>query len=342
MRCLNIHTSFVALLCALAGAAGCEEPDAVDSGVDAPIRVGDAPSDADEDAPDTSSGAFECEEAATFVATDEAVTRLEWAGAHLLLGTPSVLESRRLDLSVVDREETATLSLSADAGRVAVFDGTNARLFAIDAAGQLTASGVVDVSGRSVLGLRESRLFAFRYPLEARINTVEALNVEDLASPLRHGEVQVDGTGPADVQIDGDAAFALDAVESRLSIIDISNPEAMNVTNTLGIPEITPESEIALTSAGIFVGSAGGLVHVDTAGTGVLGTNAGGPLVARSGSRLASATASQVFVYRLSETGLDIVATHNAESTPSALLWSDDALLVGSATGVRVHPCAIR
>ncbi|MFK8001638.1 MAG: hypothetical protein AB8H86_18735 [Polyangiales bacterium] len=328
----------------MCGAFGCGGGGGGDAGADVPGDVGDAGArDAQTDAQrDGAARPFECEEEATYVATDEPVTRLEWAGAHLLVGMPSALESRHLDLSVVDREESPTLSLSADAGRVAVFDGSNARLFAIDEDGQITASGIIDVSGRSVLGLRESRLFAFRYPLEARINTVEALNIEDLTTPLSLGEVQVEGTGPADVQLDGGEAFALDSVESRLSVIDISDPGAMNVTSTLGIPEITPASELVVTSVGIFVGSANALVHVDESGASVLDTSAGGPLVAFDGARLATASATQVFIYRVSDAGLDIVRTHDVESAPSALLWRDDALLIGSADGIRSLPCAIR
>lgn len=357
MRRLNMLSCLVVLgLGALGcGALGCGSANPEDGGVDAQGHDGSNPGDANvpQDAPtdssppldandDASPGTFECEEAATFVATDEPVTKLEWAGAYLLLGTPSALESRRIDLSLVDREDSATVSLSADAGRVAVFDGSDARLFAIDDDGRLTASGTIDVSGRSVLALRESRLFTFRYPLAARINTVEAVNIEDLATPLPLGEVQVEGTGPTDVQIDGDQAYALDSIESRLSVVDISNPGSMNVTNTLNIPDIALSSELVVTPAGIFVGSASALVHVDVGGTSVLGTSAGGALVARNGARLATASASQVFIYRLSDDGAEIVATHDTVSPPTALLWSEDVLLVGSADGVRSRPCAIR
>lgn len=335
MRWLNVSSLIVLFGCGPATSADVGDGDAAltDVGTDA------ADSQAMDAEADASGGTFECNEAATLVATAEAVTTLDWAGAFLLVGSASALESRGVDLSVIDREAVPAVNVSAAAGRVAIFDGTDAQLYAINESGELSAAGRFDVSGRSVLALRGPRLFTFRYPLEARINTIEARDIEDLASPVALGVVQVEGTGPADVQLEGERAYALDSMGSRLTVIDISNPEAMSVTSMMDLPGIVETSELEVTPDGVFVGSMNGLVHVDSSGS---NTSAGGPLVARGGDRFATASATQIFVYRLRDAGLESVATYDAESLPTALLWTDDALIVGSVDGLRSRRCLIR
>ena len=316
------------VLCLLGCSSGNE---ASDAGAALDIRVSDASADATE-AP--------CSDVERFVEAGS-VTQLQYLEPYLLVGTTTTLETRSGELDIVASEDMAVEELRGAEGRVVAFDGSDARLFALGEGGELGAAGRIDLAGDSVLALRESHLFAFRYPVDARINTMEARDLAELAEPVSLGQVSVAGTGPADLRVAGDVAYAIDSVDRRMTLIDVADPQNMQVADTVAIPDLTRESQLFVAGGRAFVGTADGVAQVDLATLSLAETSEGGALLVRAGDRVATASETQVFVYRLAGANLEAVATLPAAAAPTALAWTGNSLVVGSRDGLRIRRCAL-
>lgn len=287
----------------------------------------DAAEDAATDAPPLDDS---CLEAGNTLAIEGGVTDLAIDEGVLYVGSPTALRVLDLDLAVQHEVAVEAEQVLATDGRVAVRSGGEVRLLGDD----LEVVGRVNASVRSTAAIREARLFVFRHPESARINTFEITNIAELTTPEVLGGLDVGGTVPGSMAVDNERAYAVDSSspsDVQILVIDVANSAAPTLLQSLRMGGLTPASDVSVREGMLYVGTTDGVRIFQTTDFAEVGLHGGGPVVAVSNRRIATA-GETLRVLRGGGASLEPAA--ELARTATSLAWSGSTLVVGTTEGV--------
>ncbi|MEM9075229.1 MAG: hypothetical protein AAGE52_42425 [Myxococcota bacterium] len=289
------------------------------------------PPDAAEDAaPDAPPLDDSCLEAGNTLAIEGGVTDLAIDEGVLYVGSPTALRVLDLELTVEREVAVEAEQVLATDGRVAVRSGGEVRLLGDD----LEVVGRVNASVRSTAAIREARLFVFRHPESARINTFEITNIAELTTPEVLGGLDVGGTVPGSMAVDNERAYAVDSSspsDVQILVIDVANSAAPTLLQSLRMGGLTPASDVSVREGMLYVGTTDGVRIFQTTDFAEVGLHGGGPVVAVSNRRIATA-GETLRVLRGGCASLEPAA--ELARTATSLAWSGSTLVVGTTEGV--------